>query len=181
VAAGGLTVTHEGLLEYELVDGGAALALTLLRATGMLSRPAPSARPNPAGPEDRLEAPQLLGPQQARYAVAVGATNPWRLADAAWMEPRVIHASGTGRLPSSGSRLVVRGAEVSALHRRGEDGAIEMRVFNPAGEPATVEIPDHSGWLVDLRGRPLRRFTGRFGLRPWEVATARLDVGSLDP
>ena len=70
VAAGGLTLTHEGLLEYELVDDGAALALTLLRATGMLSRPAPSARPNPAGPEVRLEAPQLLGPQQARYAVA---------------------------------------------------------------------------------------------------------------
>ncbi len=181
VAAGGLTLTHEGLLEHELVDGGGALALTLLRATGMLSRPAPSARPNPAGPEVRLEATQLLGPQQARYAVAVGAINPWRLADAAWVAPRLIQASGTGRLPASGSRLVVRGAEVSALHRRSEDGAIEVRVFNPADEPAMVEIPDHSGWLVDLRGERLRRFTGRFGLRPWEVATACLDAASLDP
>ena len=84
-------------------------------------------------------------------------------------------------MPASGSRLVVRGAEVSALHRRAEDGAIEVRVFNPADEPATVEIPGHSGWLVDLRGRPLRRFSGHFGLRPWEIATARLDAGSLDP
>ncbi|HUQ40291.1 MAG TPA: glycoside hydrolase family 38 C-terminal domain-containing protein, partial [Acidimicrobiales bacterium] len=38
VRAGGLTVAHEGLLEYELVEDGTALALTLLRATGMLSR-----------------------------------------------------------------------------------------------------------------------------------------------
>jgi alpha-mannosidase len=175
VAAGGLTLTHEGLLEHELVDDGAALALTLLRATGVLSRPAPSARPNPAGPDDVLEAPQLLGGHQLRYAVAVGDINPWRLADAAWLAPRVIDSSGTGRLPPTGSRLVVRGAEVSALHRRADDGAIEVRVFNPVDGPATVEIPGHSGWLVDLRGRPLRRFTGYFGLRPWEIATATLD------
>ncbi len=181
VVAGGLTLTHEGLLEHELVDDGAALALTLLRATGVLSRPAPSARPNPAGPDHGVEAAQLLGRHQLRYAVAVGDINPWRLADAAWLAPRVVAGSGTGRLPSSGSRLVVRGAEVSALHRRAEDGAIEMRVFNPGDGPATVEIPGHSGWLVDLRGRPLRRFTGYFGLRPWEVATACLDAAGLDP
>ncbi len=181
VRAGGLTLTHEGLLEHELVDDGAALALTLLRATGVLSRPAPSARPNPAGPDDVLEAAQLVGPHQLRYAVTVGAVNPWRLADAAWLVPRVVAASGTGLLPRSGSRLVVRGAEVSALYRRADDGAIEVRVFNPEDGPATVEIPGHSGWLVDLRGRPLRRFTGSFGLRPWEIATACLDAASLDP
>jgi alpha-mannosidase len=180
VAAGGLTVTHEGLLEHELVDDGAALALTLLRATGVLSRPAPPARPNPAGPSHHLEGPQLVGPHLVRYAVAVGAINPWRLADTAWLAPRVVVASGTGRLPASGSRLVISGAEVSALQRRADDGAIEVRVFNPADQPATVEMPDHSGWLVDLRGRPLRRFSGRFGLRPWEVATACLDADSLD-
>lgn len=180
VVAGGLTVTHEGLLEYELMEGGAALALTLLRATGVLSRPAPAARPNPAGPADVLEAPQLLGSLQVRYAVAIGAVNPWRLADAAWLSPRVVNASGAGMLPASGSRLAVRGAEVSALHRRAEDRAIQLRVFNPAAAPATVELPGHSGWLVDLRGRPLRRFVGRFDLRAWEVATACLDAGSLD-
>ena len=49
VHAGGLTVTHEGLCEYELVDvdGDAKhpdstageLAVTLVRSTGWLSRP----------------------------------------------------------------------------------------------------------------------------------------------
>jgi alpha-mannosidase len=181
VAAGGLTLAHEGLLEHELVDGGGALALTLLRCTGVLSRPAPDGRPNPAGPADQLEAPQMLGPHRVRYAVALGPVNPWRLADAAWLAPRVVEASGTGRLPASGTRLLVRGAEVSALHRRAGDGAIEVRLFNPADKPATAEIPGHAGWLVDLRGRRLRRWAGHFGLRPWEVATACLDAASLDP
>ncbi|MDQ6840606.1 MAG: alpha-mannosidase, partial [Actinomycetota bacterium] len=62
VCAGGLSVTHEGLLEYELVDGGRALALTLLRATGTLSKPSPITRPNPAGPSHPLEGPQMVGP-----------------------------------------------------------------------------------------------------------------------
>ncbi len=116
VAAGGLTLTHEGLLEYELVDGGAALALTLLRCTGVLSRPAPAGRPNPAGPADRLEAPQLLGRHRVRYAVALGPVNPWRLADAAWLAPRVVDAqrdgplAGVGQPPGGPGRRGVRPA-----------------------------------------------------------------------
>ena len=95
-----------------------------------------------------------------------GAVDPWRLADAAWLPLLVRPASGTGTLGASGSRLTVRGAEVSALRRSG-DGAIEVRVFNPADEPATVEIRGHTGWLVDLRGRRLEPWAERFELRPW--------------
>jgi hypothetical protein len=178
VQAGGLTITHEGLLEYELEKGGTALALTLLRATGMLARPAPPARPNLAGPPQPLTAPQLLGPHRVRYAVARGAYDPWRLADLAWLPFQVVRATGGGSLPESGSRLTVRGAEVSALHRVGE--AIEIRVFNPHGEPATVEIPGHAGALVDLRGEPIGRWDRQFELRSWGIATARLDSPSLD-
>jgi alpha-mannosidase len=178
VTAGGLTITHEGLLEYELVDGGGALALTLLRATGMLSRPAPAARPNSAGPADGLEGPQLIGPRRVRYGLAVGSVDPWRLSDDAWLPLQVVPSSGTGQLAATGSRLRVHGAEVSALHR--VDGAIEVRVFNPADKPATVEIPGHSGWLVDLRGDRLERWEGSFALRPWGIASARLGGESLD-
>jgi mannosylglycerate hydrolase len=180
VMAGGLSLTHEGLLEHELVDGGTALAVTLLRSTGVLSRPAPSARPNSAGPPDPLEAPLMLGPQRVRYALAVGPVNPWRLVDAAWLPLPVLPASGTGRLGASGSRLTVRGAEVSAL-RRGGYNAIEVRVFNPTAAPTTVEIPGHSGWLVDLRGRRLEPWAEHFELRPWGIATAALAAITLDP
>jgi alpha-mannosidase len=178
VQAGGLTVTHEGLLEYELVEGGRALALTLLRATGILSRPAPALRPNAAGPGIPLEGPQLVGHHRVRYAVAVGDVDPWRIADLAWLPLVVVRATGGGPLGRSGSRLQVSGAEVSALHR--VDGAIEMRVFNPTGDAATVSVPGHSGDLVDLRGRRVGRWEQTFPLGPWAVATARLDARSLD-
>ena len=65
----GLALLHDGLLEYEVVDDGRELALTLLRATGYLSRSEPSLRPNPAGPLDPLEGPQLQGRLALDYAV----------------------------------------------------------------------------------------------------------------
>ena len=179
VSAGGLTVTHEGLLEYELIDDGTALALTLLRATGVLSRPAPFTRPNSAGPADHLDGPQLAGPHQVRYALALDVTNPWRLADLAWLPLHVVPSSGDGRLGPAGSRLTVRGVEVSALHR--VDGAIELRVFNPSDRATMVEVPGRSGRLVDLRGQLLETWHESFGLRPWGIATARLDATALDP
>ncbi|HEX9969273.1 MAG TPA: hypothetical protein VGB03_03970, partial [Acidimicrobiales bacterium] len=82
VQAGSLTVVHEGLLEYEVVDEGRALALTLLRATGMLSRVELAYRPLPAGPPMPLDGPQMLGRCEARYAVCVGAdVDPYALVD----------------------------------------------------------------------------------------------------
>jgi hypothetical protein len=53
-------------------------------------------------------------------------------------------------------------------------------VFNPTAEGATVEVPGHAGWIVDLRGQHLFRWVGHFELRPWGIATARLDAESLD-
>jgi hypothetical protein len=178
VSAGGLTLSHEGLLEYELIEDGRALALTLLRATGILSQPAPATRPNRAGPADRLEGPQLVGPHRVRYAVAVGVTDPWRLADLAWLSLPVISGRGGGVLPPSGSRLTVQGAQVSALHR--VDGELELRVCNPRATETSVEVPGYRGWLVDLRGRRVEPWEDRFPLRPWGIATARLDARSLD-
>ena len=177
VQAGGLTVVHEGLLEYELVDiadGGAhTLALTLLRATGMLSRVEMATRPLPAGPPDPLEGPQLLGRNEARYAVQLGDADPYALVDDAFLPLAVVDADGGGPRPARGAALSVEGAEVSAL-RRAAGGQLEVRVFNPTPAPATVRLAGRSGWLVDLRGRPLGPFDGAFDLGPWAIATARL-------
>jgi hypothetical protein len=178
VMAGGLTVTHEGLLEYELIDGGSALALTLLRATGVLSKPAPTYRPNAAGPALPLKDAQLVGPRRARYALALHDCDPWALADQAWTAMLVGQGSGTGTLPPTGSRLCVEGAEVSALYRR--EGRLEIRVFNPTDRETAVRIPGHKGWLVDLRGAELERWEQGFPLGPWVIATARFDAVSLD-
>jgi mannosylglycerate hydrolase len=177
VRAGGLTVTHEGLLEYELVDRGTALALTLLRATGWLSRPAPTYRPNAAGPPLPVPEAQLPGRHQVRYALAVGDVDPYALAEQAWDPMLVVPGSGDGKLAATGSRLVVQGAEVSALRRQGDH--LEIRVFNPSDKNVTVSIPGHEGWLVDLLGGELGRWGQSFPLRPWGIATARLDTVSL--
>ncbi|HWE70476.1 MAG TPA: hypothetical protein VG205_08940, partial [Acidimicrobiales bacterium] len=182
VSAGGLTVIHEGLLEYELVDvadrGGAGpkatgLALTLLRATGRLSRFGMITRPLPAGPMTPIDGPQMLGPVEARYALSVDAADPYRLADDVLLPLLSVGSFGGGRRPASGSPLTLRGAEVSSVRR--EAGALEIRVFNPRPVLTVVEVDSRSGWMVDLRGKPLEPFDGRFELRAYGIATLRLD------
>jgi mannosylglycerate hydrolase len=178
VSAGGVTVVHDGLQEYELVDvdgeGTAGeLALTLLRCTGLLSRVEVGNRPLPAGPAVPLEGPQLAGRRTLRWAVAVGDdVDPWALADDVLLPLDVVEAGSTGHQPARGSALEVTGAEVSAVVRRA--GALEVRVHNPSTEATTVSFPGRSGWLVDLRGRALEPFDGAFPLGPWAIATARV-------
>jgi hypothetical protein len=172
VSAGGLTVLHDGVLEYELVDGGRALAVTLLRATGMLSRNHPAYRPNAAGPALPVAGPQMQGLVGVRYAVHVGSADPYGLADQAWLPLEVTYSQGGGSRGAVGSDLAVSGAEVSSLRRVA--GRLELRVFNPSDQETTVVVDGRSGWLIDLRGAPVEPFDGSFPLRPWGIATARL-------
>jgi hypothetical protein len=176
VTAGGLTVVHEGLLEYELVDDGKALALTLLRCVGVLSGTNLAYRPMPAGPPIPVEGAQMGGRHTLRYAVAVGETDPYALVDDTFLPLQVATGSGAGTRPAAGSALSVTGAQVSAVRRRKVRGdRVEVRVFNPADEEATVDLGGRTGWLVDLRDRPLEPVTGSFRLRPWGIATVHLD------
>ena len=177
VTAGRLTVVHEGVCEYELIDieDGTArsVALTVLRSTGMLSRLGMAYRPFPAGPMTPVEGLQMRGKRITfRYALALDCDDPYRLADDVLMPLEVAASLGGGARPPTGTELCVDGAEVSALHRVG--GVLEARVYNPRSEPTVVSFPGRSGWLVDLRGYPLRRFEGSFELRPFGIATARL-------
>ncbi len=179
--AAGLALLHDGLLEYEVVDGR-ELALTLLRAVGFLSRVEPSLRPNPAGPMDALEGPQLQGSQHVDYAL-LPHRGDWRTADLhaaadEFLVPleRARVAATTGEAAATGQALRVDGAEVSAVTR--EPGGLIVRVFNATPATSTVTLEQDggpaSGWLVDLVGRPLEPFDGGFPLRAWGVATVRL-------
>jgi hypothetical protein len=177
VTAGRLTVAHEGVCEYELVDidGDAArtLALTVLRSTGMLSRLGMAYRPFPAGPLTPVEGLQMRGKQVTlHYALALDCDDPYGLADDVLLPLETVSSLGGGTRPAAGSALAVHGAEVSALHRVA--GVLEARVFNPTAQAALVSFPGRSGWLVDLRGYPLEPFEGSFELRAFGIATARL-------
>lgn len=113
VQAGNLTVVHDGLLEYELVDirsgddrpiepdysadapplpddvRAHGLALTLLRCTGIISQGPMTSRPWPAGPPTPVEGPQLIGTHTLRYGLQVGPADPYALVDDAFLELRV--------------------------------------------------------------------------------------------
>ncbi len=180
----GVAVLHDGLLEYEVVGDGNELALTLLRTTGYLSRTEPSLRPNPAGPPDPLDGPQLQRHLAFDYAL-LPHRGDWRDADLhaaadAFLVPlervRGGGVAGAHRAPS-GRALRVDGAEVSAVKRDG--GGLAVRMFNASPEPsqAAIEHDDTParGWRVDLLGRPIEPFEGVLPLRPWEIVTVRLD------
>jgi hypothetical protein len=172
VQAGGLTVIVDGVTEYEVIEAGKTLALTVLRASAMLSRIEMTYRPQPAGPPDFLRGSQMLGPVVARYAIAMGDGDPFALADDFLVPLEVAIAQGDGPGHDAGQALSVTGAEVSAVTR--VPGGIEVRVWNPSDEDGTVTITDGVGWVVDLRGRPLHPFEGQAALKPWEILTVRM-------
>jgi hypothetical protein len=181
VTAGRLTVAHEGVCEYELIDVEAGpegdvartLALTIVRSTGMLSRLGMAYRPFPAGPMTAVEGLQMRGRTVSlRYALALDCADPFALADDVLLPLEAVSSLGGGQRPPAGSELTVDGAVVSALRRVG--GVIEVRVFNPTADKTVVAMPGRSGWLVDLRGYPQSAFEGSFALRPFGIATARL-------
>jgi mannosylglycerate hydrolase len=180
----GLALIHDGLLEYEVVDGGSAVALTVLRAVGFLSRTDPQLRPNPAGPPDPLEGPQLQGRQRAEYAV-MPHTGDWHEADCygaadAFLVPlerarAAAHSDHTREI--AGAALRVDGAEVSAVRR--VPGGLVVRVFRTAADPGTITIEHEGvparGFVVDLRGQPISAFEGTVELRPFEIATLQIN------
>jgi alpha-mannosidase len=180
VQAGGLTVAHEGLLEYELVgirdDGAHELALTLLRATGTLSQRPMATRPLPAGPIDELTGSQSLGHQSLHYVVALGDVDPFALADDAFTPLLVTASLGSGPATALGTLppLDLGGTIASSLRRRTPGGPLELRVFNPTDDPTTLRWPGCTGAEVDLRGRSLRRFDGEVEVGPHRIVTVQV-------
>ena len=178
VRSGGLTIIHEGLNEYELVDivDGKAreIAVTLLRSTGMLSRLGMTNRPLPAGPLTAVEGLQLVGSRiVSRYALHVGELDPYDLAEDVLLPLEIIPTLGGGTRPPRGTSLDLRGAQISSIRR--VDGALEVRVFNPSSESRTLEIQGRRGSVLDLRGNLVDTFAGLRQLAPHEILSLRLE------
>ncbi len=180
----GLALLHDGLLEYEVVEDGAEVALTLLRATGYLSRAEPALRPNPAGPLDPLDGPQLQGRHVVEYAL-LPHRGDWRdaglhaAADDFLVPLERVRGGGWPGAwrPRSGHVLTVDGAEVSAVLREPE--GLVVRLVNPSAEPVTASVAvgdaPAAGRVVDLRDKAVGTFTGAIELRPFEIVTLRPD------
>jgi alpha-mannosidase len=124
-------VMHEGVFEYEVVDGR-DIAVTLLRCVGTISRERMATRPFPAGPGVPTPLAQMIGATAFRMGVWPNATVRELLPNwerfALPLTSAVI--AGGGALPASGSLLEVSGdALVSNVRRR--DAALEVRLWNP--------------------------------------------------
>ena len=138
VDAGGVAVLLDHVMEYELVDGGRELALTLLRSTGLISRTDHPYREVPAGPEVEIPAAQLRGPWSIGFALFphAGAWHEAGVHEQAehYQHPFLI-APGTG----PGDEREGRGPELpgvvlSSLRRI--DGKLVARVANESPHPA---------------------------------------------
>ena len=191
VDAGGMAVLLDHVLEYELLADGERreLALTLLRATGLISRNDHPYREDPAGPEIAIPGAQGRGPWRVAFALFPH-PGSWTDAGVLQLAERYQHpflaAPGTSRDPqasaASASGLSIEGEDVvlSALHRRG-DGWVEVRVVNasPNAVRATLRGALREAREASIVGRP----GGRIGLSgdalelaltPWEIRTVQV-------
>lgn len=184
--AGGLVVAGAGLHEAAVLDGpdGRALAVTLLRAVGWLSRDDLRTRGGGAGPRFPTPEAQCPGPHTFEHAL-MPLTRGWQDALApveGWFAPP---AAWSGSGPAAGETLVAwdgAGLQLSALKRSVDGEALVLRLFNPGPEPVAgrlrVLVP-HGGVatadLAEVAGEQLGAgdiFDAPFG--PYEIRTWRI-------
>jgi alpha-mannosidase len=162
----GLAVVGDGTFEYEVGDGGRELAVTLLRATGWLSRRRLPLRPDPAGPAVPVEGAQVQGPRWWRYGLLLHAGD-WerahvsRRADAFLnpLEAVMGSSAAPASRPPAGQVLPVGGAEVSAVI--GDGNGVVVRLFNPGSQVTSATVGDENILLG-----PGQIATVRTGRRP---------------
>jgi hypothetical protein len=141
VLAAGTAVFHEGVFEYEVVDGR-ALAVTLLRCVGTISRGKLATRPFAAGPDVPTPLAQMIG--ETAFALGV-----WPNANVEELLPNwerfalplvSAAATGGGPLPTAGTLIDV-GGEAILSNIRMKDGAVQVRLWNPrADRSATASV-----------------------------------------
>ncbi len=189
VSAGDATVLLDHVTEYELVDGGSELALTLLRAVGWMSVNAHPWRDEPAGSEFAVPGAQYLGVAVDTRLAVLPRRGGWSVADApSWSQlfrHDVLVERGRGgrdiRLPQPRRGISVTGPGVVTSSVRRVDDAVEIRLLATTPEPtrATVSGPFARAGRTDLLGRPLDDLVVENGrltldLAPWEIATIRV-------
>ncbi|MFE9629163.1 alpha-mannosidase [Streptomyces sp. NPDC006527] len=193
VSAGAAHVLLDHSSEYELVDDGRALAITLLRAIGSISVNIHPLRDEPAASEIPAPGAQNLGMRiENRLAVAPSAAG-WQAGDAVALAEEfrndLLVTRGTaptaGPLPpaASGPRVDGRNVLVSSILRvadddRGPGTEIRMVAMSDTATAVRVTGSFTEATTVDLLGRPLSQTPMRDGLDlalgPWEIRTVVL-------
>ena len=179
IQAGGLGLVAPGLPEAELAPYGEghAIALTLLRCVGSLSRPDLMSRPGPAGPGTATPGAQCPGRLEARLALL--APGDLRAARDFELGLRGVPCGDEAPLAPGepGFELSPPELMLSALKPAESGGGMIVRILNPGSQPRDAD--------PRLLGRPLagspvrldesadprsdsRKMPG-YGLRSWRV------------
>lgn len=191
VAAGGLGVLLEHATEFELVDEGREMALTLLRPTGSISRNRHVHRLEPAGPQIATPEAQCRGLRTVEFGLL-----PY---SGAWHDGGVLEAAEAFRhevatlpgtapsateLPASATGLELSGTGVVLASLRRTDGGewLEARLIaeHPRATGAVLRLDGLvEACRADLLGTPVEPVavvdgTVSLPLRAWEIATVRL-------
>jgi alpha-mannosidase len=184
----GMAILHEGLPEHEVVAeaGTAALALTLVRAVGWLSRDDLALRLGHAGPPLPTPEAQVPGAHAYNYAAYFHAGS-WQQGDVPGATNRYLFAPlVAGFHPGEGDPASASGPQIdnprvllSALYR--EEERCYLRVYNcsDALQEARISLtglPARRARQVTLAGASLRDLALEGGavrvqLRGWEIAT----------
>jgi glycosyl hydrolase family 38/alpha mannosidase-like protein len=164
VDAGGLAVLLDHLTEYELTEDGTEIALTLLRATGLISRNENPYRLDPAGPEMPIPDAQMRGPRRFTFGLYPHAGD-WLTGGVPAAAERYRHALTVahGLAPSeaawppdgAGDEILALDGDavVLASLRRRDAEWLEARIVNLAPERRTANL---RGGLLEARDASLR-------------------------
>lgn len=192
VVAGPWAVVHRALHEHEIVsalapgagpDDGtteSALALTLVRSVGWLSRRDLRTRGVGAGPDLATPEAQCLGPSVADLQLLAGAAaRPHQvpaLATHFRRPPLLLRGHGRAWAPAVD---LGKSEAVTSSVRRDEAGRLELRLWNPGGEPLPLDLDVMQWEAVRADGQPDPRATWtaaeprRHVLRPFGLLTLR--------
>ncbi|MEO6402006.1 MAG: glycoside hydrolase family 38 C-terminal domain-containing protein, partial [Vicinamibacteria bacterium] len=201
-ASAGITVLSEGLMEFEVVGGEpgrhAAIALTLIRSVGWLSRGDLATRRGNAGPSLETPGAQCLGSSSFRFAFAPRLTPPTEaelcaqgrafLAPPAFVQGTNAKADST-QMPKRHSFLQTGGVSlgdvvVSALKKADDRDAVVIRLFNPGDVPVQTQMNVartlKSAHVTNLREQRLMPLTLQDGgvtliLGPRKIKTIELE------
>ncbi|WP_052407608.1 glycoside hydrolase family 38 N-terminal domain-containing protein [Allokutzneria albata] len=184
VDAGGTGVLLQNVTEYEVSEDGSDLALTLLRATGAISRNLHPLRAEPAGPTTPIPEAQVPGVTMSCFAI-LPHTGDWASAGLVEAAERyrnpLITLAGTGNTDdlTSGEGITVTGATACGLRQR---NGLELRLVAYSDSPstATVSLPGLTAAArVDLTGAVVEELSVVDGavelpMRAWEITGLRL-------
>ncbi len=192
-----LTVANRGVAEVEAIpesSGQGALALTVLRAVGWLSRADLRMRPGPAGPGLATPGAQVPGPHRIEVSLRLHERDDARrIAEAhGFAFPPLAFAgveNSNGAL-GDGARLVAVDDPlvlVSAIEPC-PAGDAELRLVNASDAARSLRVgwgtPGRSLRIVDLAGREGTATAietdapsaGSIALGPWQIVTLRVGV-----